>query len=95
MEYILREGLTQQEKGAHILDVNVGLPEIDEPAMMEEAVKELQSVVDLPLQLDTSDIQAMERDSGPTMENLSSIPSTEKKRSWTLYSPWRPGTAGW
>ncbi len=61
MEYILREGLTQQEKGAHILDVNVGLPEIDEPAMMEEAVKELQSVVDLPLQLDTSDIQAMER----------------------------------
>ena len=61
LEYILREGLNQQEKGAHILDVNVGLPEIDEPAMMEEAVRELQSVVDLPLQLDTSDIQAMER----------------------------------
>ncbi len=61
LEYILREGLTQQEKGAHVLDVNVGLPEIDEAAMMEETVKELQSVVDLPLQIDTSDIEALER----------------------------------
>lgn len=61
MEYILREGVTQQDHGAHILDVNVGLPEIDEPAMMEEAVRELQSVIDLPLQIDTSDIEAMER----------------------------------
>lgn len=61
MEYILREGVTQQENGAHVLDVNVGLPEIDEPSMMEAAVRELQSVIDLPLQIDTSDIQAMER----------------------------------
>ncbi len=61
MEYILREGVTQQENGADVLDVNVGLPEIDEPSMMEAAVKELQSVIDLPLQIDTSDIEAMER----------------------------------
>ncbi len=61
MEYILQEGVTQQEHGAHVLDVNVGLPEIDEPAMLEEAVRELQSILDLPLQLDTSDPKAMER----------------------------------
>ena len=45
MDYILREGVVQQQKGADILDVNVGLPEIDEPAMMCRAVRELQSVV--------------------------------------------------
>ena len=61
MEYLLQEGIMQQEKGADILDVNVGLPEIDEPAMLQRAVKELQSVVDLPLQIDTADIEAMER----------------------------------
>lgn len=61
LEYILQEGLTQQDNGAHILDVNVGLPEIDEPALMEEVVQELQAVLDLPLQIDTSNIQAMER----------------------------------
>ncbi|MGL5434010.1 MAG: homocysteine S-methyltransferase family protein [Lachnospiraceae bacterium] len=61
LEYILREGVSQQDHGADILDVNVGLPEIDEPAMMEEVVKELQSIIDLPLQIDTSDIGAMER----------------------------------
>ena len=43
------------------LDVNVGLPEIDEPSMMEDVVKELQAVIDLPLQLDTSSAEAMER----------------------------------
>ena len=61
MEYILREGLAQQDSGAQVLDVNVGLPEIDEPSMMEEAVRELQSILDLPLQIDTSNIEAMER----------------------------------
>lgn len=61
LEYILREGVTQQDHGAHVLDVNVGLPEIDEPSMMEEVVKELQSIIDLPLQIDTSDLAAMER----------------------------------
>lgn len=61
VEYILNEGLTQQDKGAHILDVNVGLPEIDEPDMMERVIKELQSIIDLPLQIDTSNMEAMER----------------------------------
>ncbi len=60
INYILREGLEQQEKGVHILDVNVGLPEINEVEMLKKAVFELQSVTNLPLQLDTSDNVAME-----------------------------------
>ncbi|MEF9939946.1 MAG: homocysteine S-methyltransferase family protein [Clostridium sp.] len=60
LEYILREGAAQQENGARILDVNVGLPDIDEPAMMTEVVKSLQSITELPLQIDTSNWQAME-----------------------------------
>ena len=61
MDYILTEGIRQQEAGVQVLDVNVGLPEIDEPAMLEETVCRLQAVVDLPLQIDTSDPVAMER----------------------------------
>ena len=61
IEYILQQGLEQESAGAHILDVNVGLPEIDEPAMMEEVVTRLQSVLALPLQIDTSDPEALER----------------------------------
>lgn len=61
MEYIYKEGLVQEENGAHILDVNVGLPEIDEPQLMEEAVTGIQAIIDLPLQIDTSDTDAMER----------------------------------
>jgi len=60
MDYILNEGVNQQEKGVHILDVNVGLPDIDEVKMLKNTVCELQSVTDLPLQIDTSDISAME-----------------------------------
>jgi cobalamin-dependent methionine synthase I len=60
MEYILREGITQKECGAHILDVNVGLPEIDETAMLTKAVYELQAVLSTPLQLDSSDPEALE-----------------------------------
>lgn len=58
--YILQEGLNQQEKGAHVLDVNVGLPEIDEPSLLKEVTCELQAVTDLPLQIDTTDPVAME-----------------------------------
>lgn len=61
MEYIYREGLKQEENGAHILDVNVGLPEIDEPKLMEEAIMGIQAIIDLPLQIDTSDPIAMEK----------------------------------
>lgn len=60
IDYILSEGVAQQESGAHILDVNVGLPEIDEAEMMGKVVSELQSVVTLPLQIDTTDPAAME-----------------------------------
>lgn len=59
--YILREGVSQQEQGADILDVNVGLPGIDEADMLCRAVRELQAVTSLPLQLDTSDPAAMEQ----------------------------------
>jgi len=61
MDYILKEGIAQEEKGVHILDVNVGLPEIDEEKMLTSAVKELQAVTALPLQIDTSNEKAMER----------------------------------
>lgn len=53
MDYILREAVAQRDAGAHMLDVNVGLPEIDEKAMMVKAVKEIQGIVNLPLQLDS------------------------------------------
>ena len=61
IEYILQQGLSQEDAGAQILDVNVGLPEIDEPAMMEEVLTALQSVSALPLQIDTTDPAALER----------------------------------
>ncbi|MBR4575321.1 MAG: homocysteine S-methyltransferase family protein [Lachnospiraceae bacterium] len=61
MDYILNEGLRQADENVHILDVNVGIPDIDEPALLTETVKELQAVTDLPLQLDTSDPVAMEQ----------------------------------
>ncbi len=61
MEYLLREALAQAEHGADILDVNVGLPEIDEPALIARAVAEIQAVTGLPLQIDTADVTAMER----------------------------------
>lgn len=57
--YILREGQKQAEAGVHILDVNVGLPEIDEKAVMKQAVLSLQAVTDLPLQLDSSDAEVL------------------------------------
>jgi len=60
IDYILKEGIAQQEKGVHILDVNVGLPEIDEEKMLKTAVCELQAIINLPLQIDTSDAKAME-----------------------------------
>ena len=61
IEYILNEGVRQSDSGAHILDVNVGLPEIDEPTMMKNVVYELQSILPLPLQIDTTNVEAMEQ----------------------------------
>ena len=61
IDYILAEGVKQQEAGVQILDVNVGLPDIDEPAMLCRCVDELQAILDLPLQIDTADPVAMEQ----------------------------------
>ncbi len=60
IDYILGEAFEQQEKKSHILDVNVGLPEIDEKALLTEVIEQIQAVINLPLQIDTSDISAME-----------------------------------
>ena len=60
IDYILSEGVNQQEKGVHILDVNVGLPDVDEVHMLKNTVCELQAIIDLPLQIDSSNIAAME-----------------------------------
>ena len=60
LDFILKEGLDQEACGVHILDVNVGLPEIDEVEMIEKVVCELQAVCALPLQIDTANTKAME-----------------------------------
>ncbi len=60
ISYILEQGTMQQDAGAQVLDVNVGLPEIDEPSMMDSVMTGLQGVLDLPLQIDTTDPAAME-----------------------------------
>ena len=59
--YILNEGIKQQEKGCHILDVNVGIPDIDEAEVLPKTVEALEEVCNIPLQIDTSDPTAMER----------------------------------
>ena len=59
-DYILSEGVAQQEKNVDILDVNVGLPGLDEPRVLTKAVTSLQEIIDLPIQIDTADPVAME-----------------------------------
>lgn len=61
MSYMVKEAVMQEEAGVHILDVNVGLPEIDEVKMLMEATKEIQAVTDLPLQLDSANPKALEK----------------------------------
>ena len=61
IDYILGVGITEEEQGAHILDVNVGLPEIDEADMLTRVMTSLQAVTALPLQIDTVNPEAMER----------------------------------
>lgn len=60
MDFILKEGLEQEQAGAHVLDVNVGLPDIDEETLLTNAVTSIQAVCALPLQIDTSNFAAME-----------------------------------
>lgn len=61
IDYILNEAFSQRDAGAHILDVNVGLPEINERETMEKAVKSISAAVNLPLQIDSSDPETIER----------------------------------
>ena len=61
IDYILREAIGQQDRGAHILDVNLGIPGIDEAAVLTDALCRVQEICDLPLQIDTADPVAMER----------------------------------
>ena len=61
MDYVLREAVAQAEAGADLLDVNVGVPGIDEPAVLDATVQAIQGVTDLPLQIDTSNPEALER----------------------------------
>ncbi|MGL4798029.1 MAG: homocysteine S-methyltransferase family protein [Cellulosilyticaceae bacterium] len=60
MDFVLKEAIAQKEEGAHILDVNMGLPDIDEVERLTEAVQAIQSVVELPLQIDSSNVDAIE-----------------------------------
>ena len=61
MNYVLEQAVSQAEAGAQMLDVNVGAPGVDEPVLMEQVVKALQSVTSLPLQLDSSNVEALAR----------------------------------
>ncbi len=60
LDYIIGEAIDQHTAGADMLDINVGLPELDEPEMIKKVIKEVQGVVNLPLQVDSSDIDAIE-----------------------------------
>ena len=59
-DYLVSEAIHQQEAGADLLDLNVGIPKIDEPTVMRRAVTAVQEYVDLPLQIDSSDPSAIE-----------------------------------
>ena len=61
MDYILNTAVAQTEAGAHLLDVNVGLPQINEPEMMKKVINEIQGILDIPLQIDSSDREAIEK----------------------------------
>ncbi|AEB76662.1 homocysteine S-methyltransferase family protein [Clostridium botulinum] len=60
ISYILNEAISQRACGAHILDINVGLPGIDEKDIMVKTIKNLQSTVDIPLQIDSADCDVIE-----------------------------------
>ncbi|NLK64343.1 MAG: dihydropteroate synthase [Tissierellia bacterium] len=60
LDYVIKEAIAQQESGSHILDINVGLPGIDEKELMRKAIHEVQSVVSLPLQIDSPNVDVIE-----------------------------------
>ena len=60
MDFVVREAINQVEQGAHILDVNMGMPDMDEVSLLKKAILEVQAAVSLPLQIDSSNVQALE-----------------------------------
>lgn len=58
--YLIGEAISQIQAGAQVLDVNVGLPELDEPSVLAQVIKEIQGITDAPLQIDSSDPDAIE-----------------------------------
>ncbi len=60
LDYVIREAISQQDSGSDVLDINVGLPDIDEKEMMKKIITEVQSVISLPLQIDSSDTEVIE-----------------------------------
>jgi len=61
MDFVVREALNQVEQGAHILDINMGMPDMDEVSLLKRAVMEVQSAINLPLQIDSSNVEALEQ----------------------------------
>ncbi|MBQ7559337.1 MAG: homocysteine S-methyltransferase family protein [Synergistaceae bacterium] len=60
IDYLLKEAVKQQEQGADVLDLNTGLPDIDEPEVLKKSLINIQGIVDLPIQIDSSDYKALE-----------------------------------
>ena len=84
LDYILRLGIQQMDAGAEILDVNVGQPGVDEVVMLPKLVKKLQSVVDLPLLLDSTNAEALEAalrvyNGIPAVNSVNGDPKTQEK----------------
>ena len=80
MDYLAREAIAQEEAGAELLDLNVGVPGLDEPAVMGRAVSCVQEATDLPLQIDSSDPKAIEAGIRNTAACRSSTASTARAR---------------
>ena len=77
----MSQGISQQEQGADILDVNVGLPEIDEVKIIQQATEQLQGSTLLPLQIDSTDPAAVEAPYAAMPASPSSTRSTASSRS--------------
>lgn len=93
MDYIAGQALEQARAGADILDINVGLPELDEPRVMEQTVRAVQAAVDLPLQIDSSDPAAIEAGLRPFTARPSSTRSMPNRKSLRLCFRWLKNTA--
>lgn len=88
LDYVCRLGLEQIGVGAQILDVNVGTPGIDEAAMAAKAVPALQAITDTPLQIDTSNYEAMEKHCAFITASRCLIPSTARRTACSMCCRW-------